>query len=247
MMTTISKFGVAAAVMAWLLGGLAFAQGTGGSAAPSAGVTVLELFTSQGCSSCPSADVLFKAYADQPGLIALSYSVDYWDYLGWKDTFANPKFTERQRMYGRTVSNGQIYTPQMVINGASHAVGSSRRDIDAAVTARRPVPAFAVDATRADGAIAVRAATAGQAGQARILLVTVRPPQTVAVKRGENSGRTLTYVNVVRDVADVGGWTGGTVVVKPPADGAGLGPGERYAVLIQAAAHGPVIGAGWVK
>jgi hypothetical protein len=217
---------------------------------PGAGIaTVLELFTSQGCSSCPAADELFRALADRPGVIALSFSVDYWDYLGWKDTFASPKFTERQRSYGRSVSNGQVYTPQMVIDGVSHAVGSSRHAIDAAITGGRKgaSPAHIVDAVQADGAISVRAGTAVPAVPGRILLVTVRGPQTLAIKRGENSGRTLTYINVVRDLVDVGAWTGGSAVVKLPAGSAPLAPGERQAVLIQVAGQGRLLGAGWVK
>jgi hypothetical protein len=211
--------------------------------------TVLELFTSQGCSSCPAADVLFRSLASRPGVIALSYSVDYWDYLGWKDTFASPKFTDRQRVYGRNVSNGQVYTPQMVINGNSHAVGSSQRDIDTAIAVGRQAksPAFMVEAVQTDGSISLRAATGASTALGRILLVTVRGPQTLAVKRGENSGRTLTYVNVVRDLTEVGGWTGGSAIIKVPNGAGALAPGERYAILIQAADQGSLLGAGWVK
>ena len=218
-------------------------------------ITVLELFTSQGCSSCPAADALFKSYLRRPEVMALSYSVDYWDYLGWKDTLASPKFTERQRAYGKSVSNGQVYTPQMVINGARHAVGSSRGDIDAAVAASNgsaAAPAFRIAATLADGLISVQAAgaqVAPVAGPANgvVWLVTVRGQQTVAVKRGENSGRTLSYANIVRDVAQVGEWTGKAMTVRVPAGSPALGPDERYAVLIQRGPQGPLLGAGWVQ
>ena len=225
-------------------------------------MTVLELFTSQGCSSCPAADALFKSYVERPDVMALSYSVDYWDYLGWKDTLASPKFTERQRRYAKTVSGGQVYTPQVVVNGARHAVGSSRGDIDAMLTASRgsnAVEAFKVEASRAEAAITIQplgprvggaaAASAGSpvaaAATGIVWLLTVRAPQTIAVKRGENSGRTITYVNSVRDVAQVGEWSGKATTIKLPT-GTALGPDERYAVLIQRP-QGPLLGAGWVK
>jgi hypothetical protein len=240
-----------------LIGGIATGPAALGQTAPPAApvaVTVLELFTSQGCSSCPAADALFKSYVERPDVLALSYSVDYWDYLGWKDTLASPKFTERQRAYGKSVSNGQIYTPQMVINGVRHAVGSSRGDIEAAVAATRASPAaqaFRIEASRADGAIAVRSAgsigSASAAAPGVVWLVTVRGEQAIAVTRGENSGRTLSYANVVRDVAQVGEWTGQPLTVRVPAGSPALGPDERYAVLIQRGQQGPLLGAGWVQ
>jgi hypothetical protein len=216
-------------------------------------ITVLELYTSQGCSSCPAADALFKSYVERPDVLALSFSVDYWDYLGWKDTLASPKFTERQRGYGRSISNGQIYTPQMVVNGARHVVGSSRGDIDAAVTAARgasAAQAFKVEASRVDGGIALQAGAVSAVAQPAsgvIWLLTVRGKQTISVKRGENSGNTLTYFNSVRDVAQVGEWTGKSTTVRFPVGAAPLGPDEQYAVLIQRGAQGPLLGAGWVK
>jgi hypothetical protein len=225
----------------------------GSVSAQTAPITVLELYTSQGCSSCPAADALFKSYVERPDILALSFSVDYWDYLGWKDTLASPKFTERQRGYGRSISNGQIYTPQMVVNGARHVVGSSRGEIDAAMTAARGVnaaQAFKVEASRVDGGIALQASAVSQIVQPAsgvIWLLTVRGKQTIVVKRGENSGSTLTYFNSVRDVAQVGEWTGKSTTVRLPAGATPLAPDERYAVLIQRGAQGPLLGAGWVK
>jgi hypothetical protein len=223
-------------------------------------ITVLELYTSQGCSSCPAADKLFKLYVERPDVLALSFSVDYWDYLGWKDTLASPKFTERQRGYGRSLSNGQIYTPQMVVNGSRHVVGSSRADIDAAVQASRgtnAAQAIKVDASRVDGGIALQVAggvaTQGSGpiavplASAIIWLLTVRGQQTIVVKRGENSGHTLTYLNSVRDVVQVGEWGGKSTTIRLPAGSAALAGDERYAVLIQRGMQGPLLAAGWVK
>jgi hypothetical protein len=218
-------------------------------------ITVLELFTSQGCSSCPAADALFKSYLERPDLMALSYSVDYWDYLGWKDTLANPKFSERQRGYGKSLNNGQIYTPQMVINGTRHVVGSSRSDIDASVKASQGTAAsqaIRVEANRSDSVISVRgvdplASPAAMPVNGVVWLVIVHGTQTVAVKRGENSGRTLSYFNVVRDVAQVGEWTGKSMTFRIPSGSRALGQDERYAVLIQREGPGPLLGAGWVR
>lgn len=218
-------------------------------------VTVLELFTSQGCSSCPAADVLFKTYVERPDMVALSFSVDYWDYLGWKDTLASPKFTERQRGYGKTISNGQIYTPQIVVNGTRHVVGSSRSDIEAAVTASlgsASAQAFKVDASRVDGGVSIQGTeVAGSqklpSATGVILLVRVLSKAPVTVTRGENSGRTLTYFNAVREITQVGDWTGKSTTVRLPPGAAALAAGERYAVLIQRGMQGPLLGAGWVK
>jgi hypothetical protein len=216
-------------------------------------MTVLELFTSQGCSSCPAADILFKAYVERPDVMALSFSVDYWDYLGWKDTLASPKFTNRQRVYGKSVSNGQIYTPQIVINGSRHVVGSSKSELEAAVAASRgstEIQLVQADANVADGAIKLQ--LAGESGASppaagTVWLLTVRGQQTISVKRGENSGRTLNYYNSVRDVAQLGEWTGKSLTLRLPPGSPALGGDERYAVLIQKAGQGPLLAAGWVK
>jgi hypothetical protein len=238
------------AVTAGLLG-CALASAASAQNAPASGpITVLELFTSQGCSSCPAADVLFKTYAARPDVIALSYSVDYWDYLGWKDSLASPAHSARQRAYGRAISNGQVYTPQVVVNGTNHVVGSSRGDIEAAIAASRSAAAaqaFGVSATFADGAISIAAApsTPGLAPANGILwLARVATNQSVAVKRGENSGRTLTYNNVVRTLTEVGSWSGAKATVPVTAL---LGADERYAVLIQRGPNGPMLGGGWVR
>jgi hypothetical protein len=246
------------AIVALLSGGVCAASAQTALPTPSvpvgAAITVLELYTSQGCSSCPAADALLKSYLERPDVLALSFSVDYWDYLGWKDTLASPKFTERQRGYGKSISNGQIYTPQMVVNGARHVVGSSRSEIDAAITASRSnvvAQAFKLEASRVEGGIAIQAGTLASPllppAKGVVWLLTVRATQTIAVKRGENSGHTLHYFNSVRDVAQIGDWTGATTTVRLPTGVAPLGPDERYAVLIHRGAQGPLLAAGWVK
>jgi hypothetical protein len=249
MINTLSRF--AAVAVLSLIG----ASGLSAQTAPTSQITVLELFTSQGCSSCPAADALFKTYVERPDVVAVSFSVDYWDYLGWKDTLASPKFTERQRGYGKSISNGQIYTPQMVVNGMRHVVGSSRGDIDAAMLASRgsaAAQAFRVDASRVGDGIAVQVAEAPTPAQLQpatgvVWLLTVRGRQTIMVKRGENSGHALTYFNSVREVVQVGEWTGRSATFRLPAGATPLGVDERYAVFIQRGAQGSLLGAGWVK
>jgi hypothetical protein len=171
--------------------------------------TVLELFTSQGCSSCPPADRLFAKLADDPQFIVLSLPVDYWDRLGWKDTFAKHAFTERQRAYASMRGDGQVYTPQAVINGSEHANGSSRGAIDAAAetTSNLSVP---VSAERAghDVVVSVGAPPGGSEVNATIVLLPYLASREVAIGRGENAREKVTYTNIVRDIVPIGRWSG---------------------------------------
>lgn len=213
---------------------------------------VLELFTSQGCSSCPPADALLKAYAERPDVLALSLPVDYWDYIGWKDTFASPRHTGRQRAYTASIGPGQMYTPQVVVNGAAEANGTSQADIDAAIAstdlalASRRVP---VEIRSEDGVLVVETGAAqpgAEVGHSTIWLVTLRKQATVAVKRGENAGRSLTYTNVVEDMTPVGLWEGSPARVVVAAS-ATLQPAvEDIAVLVQEGDTGAILGAAWL-
>ena len=203
-------------------------------------VVVVELFTSQGCSSCPPADRILGELADQDDVIALAYHVDYWDYLGWKDEFASPAFTNRQRAYARAKGERSIYTPQMVIGGRDHVVGSKamkvsslvRKHMDAAQPAK-------VKIQRQGDRIVVGASAGGRMPRAMVQLVTYTPKATVAIKRGENAGRTITYHNVVRRVISLGKWDGSgefSAASKVPA-------GTPCVVLVQAEGFGPILGA----
>jgi hypothetical protein len=170
---------------------------------------VLELFTSQGCSSCPPADKLIGELAHDPGLIALTMAIDYWDYLGWKDTLAKPKHTARQRGYARMRGDREIYTPQVVVNGSQQVLGSDRAAIEHAIASRRPgTLALAVSARVADGklVVSVPAGSAGEVAEVWVCPVTKSIP--VPIGRGENRGRTITYANVVRGWKRVGEWSG---------------------------------------
>ena len=167
---------------------------------------MIELFTSQGCSSCPPADKLFAELAHDPDLITLSLPVDYWDRLGWKDTLAKHVFTERQNAYSGTRGDGQVYTPQAVINGATHAVGSDRAAIDDAVMQTAGILTVPVSAENAGDNIVVSigAAASGGATDAMITLLPFFASRDVAIGRGENAREKVSYTNVVRDIVLAG-------------------------------------------
>ncbi|MGH6781961.1 MAG: DUF1223 domain-containing protein [Sphingomonadaceae bacterium] len=180
------------------------------TAAPAIPRMVVELFTSQGCSLCPPADALLAELAEQPDIVALTLPVDYWDYLGWKDTLASPAHTARQKSYAIIRGDRQVYTPQAVINGVMHAVGSNRGQIERAGAysqGRDGALTAPVSLSHADGRwIAHLPAAAGAAAQ--LIVMTVMKSQDVTIKRGENANRTLTYANVVRSIALLGEWNG---------------------------------------
>jgi hypothetical protein len=196
---------------------------------------VVELFTSQGCSSCPPADAFLTDLAHQRrDVLALAFHVTYWDYIGWKDPYSLDAATARQREYARHLGTDGVYTPQMVVDGSKGFVGSDRHEgLDAiAGAAAKSVPvALARDA----GGLVV---TVGfGAGTARVLLVGFDSSHDTPVGRGENSGRTLRETNVVRSLTPIGAWTGAalTLHTSPQA-------GEGFAVLLQAE-DGRIIGA----
>ncbi|MGF1605610.1 MAG: DUF1223 domain-containing protein [Rhodothalassiaceae bacterium] len=155
---------------------------------------VAELFTSQGCSSCPPADRLLAQLAQQDDILALSFAVDYWDYLGWTDKFGAPAHSNRQRDYNAAMGRRSIYTPQLILNGRHQAVGSRTSQVRAALDAARADRATGVSVeVSPDGTIAI----SGPAGGAEVLAVWYSPHERVAVRRGENRGRELHYTNIV--------------------------------------------------
>jgi hypothetical protein len=172
---------------------------------------VVQLFTSQGCSSCPPADRLMGQLARDPTLITMSLPVDYWDYLGWKDTLALHGNSTLQRDYAITRGDREVYTPQAVINGVVHALGSDKEAIEEAIaeTHSRGPLALPVKLTVADGKVVVHVpAAAGAHKSGEVWLFPVTDRARVKIGRGENRGRTLTYVNVVRRWVKLGEWKG---------------------------------------
>jgi hypothetical protein len=181
---------------------------------------VIELFTSQGCSSCPPADELLAKLAHDPDVIALSLPVDYWDRLGWKDTLAKHAFTERQVAYSNVRGDREVYTPQAVVNGREHAVGSQRTAIDAAVADTAAGLSVPLDLQLEAGGlrISVGAASGSPPEQATLVLLPYLSARDVAIGRGENARHTITYTNVVRDIIPVGEWQGKPIARTIPLD-----------------------------
>ncbi len=210
---------------------------------------VVELFTSQGCSSCPPADNFLGDLSKRSDVLALSFHVDYWDYIGWKDPYAFHLATERQRAYSHNFSLSYIYTPQMVVNGVLQGVGSDRFDIDALITkaSARPVarPSFTLERLR-DGGIVVHVGAGDAKKPATVWLACFDRQQTTKVLRGENGGTTLTNYHVVRDFESLGLWKGSAVDLPvPPAEVADFEnePNRGMAVLLQVDGSGQILAA----
>lgn len=209
------------------------------SPAPAEDPVVLELFTSQGCSSCPPANANLARLAARPDVLALSYGVTYWDRLGWPDTFARPEYTARQRAYQAGLGNDNVWTPQIVIDGRTDVVGGRRQEIERAIDAHLaftgPVVRFKGGGVGLAGGTPPRAA-------ADVWLVRYDPRTVeVPVARGENGGRTLPHSHVVRQLVRLGSWRGETVGFALPAPSAS---GLSTAVLVQAPRGGPILGVG---
>ncbi len=198
---------------------------------------VIELFTSQGCSSCPPADKLVGEYSKERSVIAMTLAVDYWDYLGWKDTLALAGHTRRQRAYAHARGDRDVYTPQAVINGAVHALGSDKAAIEKAITkSRGHAPALALEVTMMVGddkvTVSVPAAKDDR-GQAEVWLCPITRSVPVTIGRGENNGRTITYTNVVRRWIKLGDWTGQAETFSMPLKDLQNGDIDSAAVVVQ--------------
>jgi hypothetical protein len=180
-----------------------------------AGPVVVELFTSQGCNSCPPADAYLGELAKRPDILALSWHVDYWDYIGWKDPFAQHAFTQRQHAYSRSLDQRYVYTPQMVINGRLQGIGSERGEIErligeakteqAAAAARGPRLSLVGDSVHIEG---------GAATSSNVWIAVFDPQQWTAVEQGENAGHRLGEYNVVREWTQIGKYEGKPVTLK---------------------------------
>ena len=203
---------------------------------------VVELFTAQGCASCAPANALIGELADQPDVIALTYGVDYWDYLGWPDTFARPEFATRQRDYIRRLSLREVYTPQVVVNGHAQAAGVRREAVErlireASDDTRWNPPDIRV---RGDGRIAVGTGPRPRGG-AEVFLIRYDPrEQTVEIRQGDARGSRVQQRNVVRQIERLGSWNGRPTLYRAsPAPEDGL----RTLILVQSVRDGRVLGA----
>jgi hypothetical protein len=197
---------------------------------------VVELFTSQGCSSCPAADRLLGELAGDPALIAMSVHIDYWDYIGWKDTLADPRNTARQRGYAYARGDGKVYTPQAVVNGTVHALGSNRAAIEEAIVKSRKLGAMSLPPVKfglADGRFDIAIPDGTEERTAEVWLWGLAKVVTVAIARGENKGRDITYHNVVRRCLKIGDWNGRANSWSVPLTALAGDGIDRAAVLVQ--------------
>jgi len=260
---------------------VAGAEAQAGSLRP----VVVELFTSQGCNSCPPADIFLGKLAQRPDVLALTLPVTYWDMLGWKDSLANDANTRRQKEYAAALGHGGVYTPQIIVDGVQDAVGSRTASVEAAIEARSQAieagmaiaevhnaedtvtasriasryepAAVAPPAHHVDPLVPVALNENGQelhinigavdgSQNATVWLLHLRSAVTVAIKAGENEGRSITYHNVVGDIRAVGIWKGPSLSLTLPRSAmAGL-PHDAVAVLVQHGGYGHVIGASYI-
>jgi hypothetical protein len=207
-------------------------------AADTAHPTVIELFQSQGCSSCPPANAALIEFAKRPDVLALNFAVDYWDRLGWKDTFARAEYTQRQYAYARALNDSGVYTPEIVVNGRAAGVGDEIAEMEG--LARKTDRAAAGPSVRIVGGEAEIGEGSSPAGGADVWVALYDPKIVdVPVARGENAGRTLAHSNIVHALARIGRWTGSPARFHLPAN-----PGNwATAVLVQVAGAGPILAA----
>jgi hypothetical protein len=213
---------------------------------------VIELFTSQGCSSCPPADKIIGDLAKDPTVIALSMPIDYWDYLGWKDTLANARFSARQKAYSHVRGDRDVYTPQVVVNGSTHLIGSDRAGIDNAIDNTQMlggVMSVPVSMSLSGKQINVSvAASKGSATAKRgeVWICSVSKAVPISIARGENRGREIIYHNVVRNLLKVGDWNGSPESWTVPLENVSTEGVDAAVVYVQDGSRekpGPMLGA----
>lgn len=233
---------------ATVFAGLAFGSAVAGETQRPLGV--VELFTSQGCNSCPLADAIFADLVKRGDLVALAYHVDYWDYLGWQDTLASPDNTQRQYDYAKSFGANSVYTPQVVINGRTHVKGSNSTAItDTLDNFAKSGEGMSVDikVMRASDSVVIDAGEGTGEDQGRVVLVHFNPAQLVTIERGENTGKTITYWNSVTAIQTVGMWHGAAARYELPASEVAKKGAGGCAVLLQAKGAdglpGPILGA----
>ncbi len=218
---------------------LAVALAFGGCAGATTPV-VIELFTSEGCSSCPPADEHLFELRRRDGVIALGWHVDYWDWLGWRDRFADPEFSARQRAYARRLGT-PVYTPQLVVSGTHQAIGSAKGAIDTAIRQARSIarPDVVISASwREEGLLEISLGEGATGATCLVHLVGFTDEARNEVSAGENAGRTLRHANIVETWRTVGTWDGVPTVMMVPASGS-----SHHAILVQMPGQGAIIGA----
>ena len=200
-------------------------------------VVVVELFTSQGCSSCPPADALLERLSGRDDVIALSLHVDYWDYIGWKDKFASPAHTKRQQAYARAGGRRSVYTPQMIVNGLDDVAGTALMDVvDMIDRHSRRQPVIELVLRRSPNKVWVGAKPLRKIGPSVVQVAYISSREVVEIKRGENAGRKLHYTNVVKRIDRLRRWSGAAPLTLEIA----LKQHEQAVLLIQQEGHGAI-------
>ena len=216
------------------------------------GPVVVELFTHQGCAPCPPADAFLAELDRKPNVIPLSLHVDYWDYLGWRDTLGSPDCAQRQRDYARRRGDGRVYTPQVIINGRSELVGLDWEGILDAIAdelARASSTSVPISLASGERELLIEVAAAPSEAsrmEATVWVLVVVPQIVIDITRGENSGRTMSYTNVVRKIIPAGLWVGDELALSLP-KAAVLSDDSTCAALLQVDGTGPIVGAGWLS
>ncbi len=204
---------------------------------------VVELFTSQGCSSCPKADAAFEKLAHDPSVIALSYHVDYWNYLGWNDTLSTPENTRRQYDYAAGLGRSNVYTPQAVLNGRAHLNGGDLRGIEQQIgTLAARQQALDIPVTVELDEDCIRIGVGAGKGAAHVVIAYFTPELDVRIEKGENAGKTISYHNVVSSIETIGMWEGEALKLQLPIDVLGKHGRERAAILVQTERPGGALG-----
>jgi hypothetical protein len=228
----------------WL--GAGMLAGAAGMARAGERLSVVELFTSQGCNSCPPADAYMEELARRTGVLALTFNVDYWDYLGWRDTLGSKDFSQRQYDYAKSRGDMDVYTPQMIVDGRSHYVGSKRGEVDAALKrsgAASPAQWVPISLNESELEIEV-SIEGGGSGHATLWFMALAPRLEVVIEKGENAGKTIVYSNVVRKLVPAGMWHGSPFRLTQSKN-AVLGPDCKGCVALLQSGHvGPIIGIG---
>jgi hypothetical protein len=216
---------------------------------------VVELFTSQGCSSCPPADRIIGELTKDPSVIALSMPIDYWDYLGWKDTLADARFSARQKAYSQVRGDRDVYTPQVVVNGSIHVIGSDRAGIEGAIDDTRKLGGvMSVPVTMSiigkQINVSVAASKAPSAAHGEVWICSISKAVPISIGRGENSGREITYHNVVRNLLKVGDWNGSSGNWSVPLENISREGVDAAVVYVQDGSRdkpGPMLGAAYTS
>jgi hypothetical protein len=214
---------------------------------------VVELFTSQGCSSCPPADEIIGELAKDPNVIALSMPIEYWDYLGWKDTLADSRFSARQKAYSQMRGDRDVYTPQVIVNGSANVIGSDRAGIESAIlNTQKSVGVMSVPVTMTLSGkqinVSVAASKATTSGHGEVWICSVSKAVPISIGRGENRGRQVTYYNVVRNILKVGDWNGSSGSWSVPLENVSRDGVDAAVVYVQDGNRekpGPMLGAAY--